>query len=98
MAKPRVKYSSSPRTSIPAVANAGRVYGVRHFRYPIDVVNHENALEDTGQFEEVHHRLTCRLCKRFQPPKHIIDHHEQRSMDLFADQEAQTEAENDNQA
>ena len=85
MARKDTRYTGT-RTSIRQVADAANIYGVKHFRFPIDVVNHENKLEDAGQFEEVHHRMTCRHCKRFQDPKHIADHHEQQSMTLFPDE------------
>ena len=78
---------SGTRTTIPEVANASRIYGVRHFRYPIDVVNHENGLEENGLFERVSDRMTCRHCKRFQPGKHIGEHHEQKSMTLFPEED-----------
>lgn len=67
------------RTSIPKVRDAGYVYGVRHFRYPIDVVNHENKLEDRGLFERAGDRMTCRHCKTFQESAHIEDHHANRA-------------------
>jgi hypothetical protein len=76
---------SNTRTTIPEVANASRIYGARHFRYPIDVVNHENGLEDAGLIERPTDRMTCRHCKRFQPAKHIGDHHEEKSMMLFSE-------------
>jgi len=82
MARKDTRFTNS-RTNIKEVANAATAYGVRHFRYPIDVVNHENALEDSGMIEQVHHRMTCRPCKRFQNPQHIIDHNERNSMPLF---------------
>ena len=67
------------------VANAKEIYGVRHFKHPIDVVNHENTLEDGGNYGSVRDRMTCRHCKRFAPPTHIEKHHADRSnvMTLF---------------
>jgi hypothetical protein len=88
MAKKDTRFFNS-RTNIKEVAQAALTYGVRHFRFPIDVVNHENALEDSGMIEEPHHRMTCRSCKRFQPPKHIIEHNERLSETLFPEDGSQ---------
>lgn len=70
---------------IKEVDNAKNIYGVRHFKYPIDVVNHENALEDKGNYGTVGDRQTCRHCKKFAPPTHIEKHHSDRAnvMTLF---------------
>jgi hypothetical protein len=64
---------------IPEVENAKETYGIRHFRYPIDVVNHENALQSNPimQFEP-EHRLTCGHCKKFSDKDHIVEHHTAR--------------------
>jgi hypothetical protein len=70
------------RTSVPEVEKAAQIYGVRHFRYPIDVVHHENKLEDKGLFERVSDRMTCRHCKTFQDGEHIEEHHNNRSGQL----------------
>jgi hypothetical protein len=72
MAKPR----------IPDVAAATNMYAVRHFRFPIDVVNHENKL---GVPPDA--RMTCGQCKRFETPSHITEHHGNRSgqLSLFSE-------------
>jgi hypothetical protein len=67
------------RSSIPEVREAARIYKVPHFRYPIDVVNHENRLEDKGWFENAGDRMTCRHCKTFHTSDHIEDHHANRA-------------------
>lgn len=64
MALPRIKQ----------VEDAKRIYGVRHFRYPIDVVNHENKLNVPPDA-----RMTCGQCKVFEAPDHIVDHHANRA-------------------
>lgn len=51
------------------VVQAQGVYGAR-FRYPIDVVNHENRLEDKGLLPR-DDRMTCRGCNRFANRDHI---------------------------
>jgi len=66
------------RSSIPEVNRAGDIYGVKHFRHPVDVVHHENRLEDKGMFERVGDRMTCRHCNTFQDGAHIEDHHAKR--------------------
>jgi hypothetical protein len=76
------------RTSIKEVFEASRIYGVRHFRWPIDVVNHENKLEENGMFGSVSDRMTCRHCKKFQPSAHINEHNNQKSMTLFDKEES----------
>jgi len=75
---------------IPEVENAKRIYSVKHFRYPIDVVNHENKLEDKGHYVSVRDRQTCRHCKQFKDPEHIENHHNNRSnvMSLFDEEKS----------
>lgn len=76
------------RTRIKDVQNAADRYGIKHFRYPIDVVNYENALEDKPVMQfGPEHRMTCRHCNTFQQSDHIKEHHENRSRQgtLFED-------------
>jgi len=54
---------------IPGVTSARAIYGSRTFRFPIDVVNHENKMGI-----EPSARMTCEHCKTFKDPQHIADH------------------------
>lgn len=63
-----------PLPRIPQVEEAKYIYKVRHFKYPIDVVNHENALEVPHEA-----RMTCGYCKKFAEPSHTVAHHESRT-------------------
>lgn len=60
--------------NIPGINEAKYIYGIRHFRYPIDVVNHENKV---GVPDDA--RMTCMHCKNFAHPSHIVEHHGNRS-------------------
>jgi hypothetical protein len=55
------------------VLKAKGIYGCRWFKFPIDVVNHENGLENRGLLTP-DARLTCGSCKRFETPEHITQH------------------------
>ena len=65
------------RSLIPEVQRAASVYRVKHFRFPIDVVNYENKTNVPAEA-----RQTCGQCKTFQPQDHIVDHHGNRSGQL----------------
>ena len=65
---------AKPNRPIPGVDTAKSIYGVRHFRFPIDVVNHENRLGVDPQA-----RMTCGQCKKFETQDHIVDHHANRA-------------------
>lgn len=51
------------------VRRAADIYKVRHFRFPVDVVNYENKTKVPAEA-----RMTCANCKTFQPSDHIIGH------------------------
>jgi len=60
------------RSAIPEVLQAGYLYGVKHFRYPVDVSHYE---DKTGVPADA--RLTCGHCKSFRPSAHTVEHHSQ---------------------
>lgn len=59
--------------AIKGILDAKSIYKVRWFKYPIDVVNHENGLQNKGLLE-VKDRMTCGRCKRFETRDHISQH------------------------
>jgi hypothetical protein len=62
------------------VDRAAGIYKVKHFRYPIDVVNYENKVKVPADA-----RLTCSNCKRFEASDHINEHHTNKEgqLELF---------------
>ena len=71
-----------PTPYIKEVENAKRLYGVRHFKYPVDVATHEDRISVPNEA-----RSTCGYCKTFKDPQHITDHHNNRAnvMTLFGE-------------
>jgi hypothetical protein len=65
---------------IKEIENAKRLYGVRHFKYPVDVATYEDKVNVPHEA-----RSTCGYCKKFAEPQHITDHHNNRTnvMSLF---------------
>jgi len=65
---------------IKEIETAKRLYGVRHFKYPVDVSTYEDKTSVPNEA-----RSTCGYCKTFKEPKHIMDHHNNRAnvMSLF---------------
>lgn len=63
-----------PTPYIKEIENAKRLYGVRHFKYPVDVATYEDKVSVPHEA-----RSTCGYCKTFKDPQHITDHHTNRT-------------------
>jgi hypothetical protein len=70
---------------IKEIEGAKRLYGIRHFKYPVDVATYE---DKTNVPHEA--RSTCGYCKTFKDPGHIVDHHNNRTnvMSLFDEEKS----------